>query len=93
MRWKLRDGIILTTVCGQSFLVRNDSAGHKRVSAVNINDSAAFICQKLRDGYSMEEIKRELPNEFEIPDNADLDNMIYEFINSLEEQGYIVSAD
>ena len=93
MHWKLKEGIILTTVCGQSFLVRNNSARNGRVSVLNINDSAAFICHRLVKGYSSEEIKRELPNEFEIPENTDIDDLLNEFIKSLEEKGYVLSAE
>lgn len=93
MNWKLREGIIITTVCGKSFLVSSDSTGNGRISAVYVNHSAAFICRKLKDGYSPEEIKKELFDEFEIPEDTDVDVRMNELINDLEEQGYIVSAD
>ena len=91
MDWKMRDGIVLTSVCEQYYLVGCSVSSGKCPYVMGINESGAFIWKQMEQGKSIDEIKAAVLREYKISEETDVGEVITEFAGMLQEKGYIIS--
>ena len=56
-RYRIRPGVVLTSVCGESFLVAAKAVQKYCPFFSQLNESSAFLWRKLSDSMSAEELK------------------------------------
>lgn len=92
MKFRIRDGIILTSVCGQHLLVAAEAAREYCPYVTKINETAFYVLDKLQTGYSLEDLYRMIRGEFDTEDE-DIESMINEYLSQLENSGYIIREE
>lgn len=93
MDWKLKEGVILTSVCDQFFLVSCSAAQDSCPGIMGINESAAFIWRQMEKGLDDGEIINALSEEYEVTDDTDVSELISSFVSVLKENGYITAGN
>ena len=86
MKYKTAPGVILTSICGRYFLVTAETTAE-------INDTAAYYWEKLRQGASLAELSAMAVEDFEIDDTDVLKADIRELTDSLMERHYLVRCE
>lgn len=89
MKYKIRDGIILTSVCGQHLLVAASAAREFCPYVTQINETSAFIWRQLEQDRDIPEIREAVLKEWEVEDSSSLDDMINSLCSELENMGYL----
>ena len=86
MKYKTAPGVILTSICGRYFLGTAEATAE-------INDTAAYYWEKLRQGASLAELSAMAVEDFEIDDTDVLKADIRELTDSLMERHYLVRCE
>ena len=89
-RYRIRPGVVLTSVCGESYLVAAKAAQKQCPYFSQLNDSSAFLWRKLSDAMTAEELTRVVLAEFEVEDPASLQGVINRFLSQMVELGYLL---
>lgn len=92
-RYKTRDGVVLTTVCGEILLVAASTLRELCPFVTVINDSSAFLWQRLKLGATLEELEQAVKEEYEIDDSAMVEGVIKDFVNQMLELHYLVEDE
>lgn len=93
MNYNVREGIVLTSICGQHLLVACAEARKYCTYTLEVNETAAFIWNMIVIGMSKEEMAHQLAEEYEIPEGVNVSETIDGFINFLSMKGYILAGD
>ena len=88
-RYKTRDGVVLTTVCGEILLVAASALRELCPFVTVVNDSSAFLWQRLKMGATLEELEQAVKDEYEIDDPAMVKGVIKDFVNQMLELHYL----
>lgn len=89
-RYKARDGLVLTRVCGEQLLVSAGSLRGLCPFVTVLNETSAFLWEQLRNGATAEDLLRAVSEEYEVEDPTALRNMIGDFLRQMEELNYII---
>ncbi len=83
IRYRTRPGVVLTEICGEHILVSARAIVRDCPFVTQINESSAFLWEKLRDGASEDELMTAVEKEFELEDPIALREAIGGFIREL----------
>ena len=89
-RYKCRNGVVLTDVCGETLLVSASALRDLCPYVTVLNDSSAFLWKCLQHGASKQELEDAVSAEFEVDDPAALRTMIETFLRQMQEYNYLV---
>ena len=78
-RYKARDGVVLTSVCGESLLTV-------------LNDSSAFLWKQLQNGAGLEDLENAVQSEFEVGDPAAVKPVIEGFLRQMLDLNYLTET-
>ena len=82
---KIKEGFILREIGGSFVVVAVGNASKHFKGVIKLNDSGAFLWQKLETGnFNCEELAKELQNQYDV-DEVTAKNDVNEFINNLKE--------
>lgn len=93
MKYKTREGVVLTSVCGQYVLVAAKRARKKCPYISLINETAAFCWRLLEKGSTIDELVDHLGEEYEIEDIPRVTDDISKMINRFMEEGYLIEGE
>ncbi len=85
-----RPGVVSLEIHGFFFLAADREARKTCPYIRPISETGAFVWKLLCEGKSVEEIISLTEEEFDVPESADLKRDIFNFINHLKEQNYII---
>lgn len=87
---KIRPGIVLTHVCGQGVLVSAFEVRDFCPYITLLNETGEYIWNCLENNIDVKEIVKKVRNEFDIPVNTDVEELINSFLYQLKTNGYVV---
>lgn len=93
MYYKTRQGVVLTTVCGEHLLVAAKAAAAKCPYVTQINDSSAFLWERLTEGGDVDSLMKAVGEEYEIEDEGVIRSAIEAFINEMTGYGYLLVSE
>ena len=85
----LRNGIVLTEICGVYLLIADQEARKHCPYIKEISETGAYIWKQMEQNKSPEEIISDIEEKYDVSDTTDLKTEINTFIQSLKEAGYI----
>ena len=91
-RYKTRDGIVLTCVCGEWLLVAASALKDLCPFVTVVNESSAFLWKRLQSGTDAEELERAVREEYEIEDPETVRSVIVAFLQQMREMNYLEEA-
>ena len=92
MNYKIRDGIVYETICGEHMLIATFKARKYCPYIYELNEASVMIWKCLIKGYELEQIAEEATHEFDINYDDALD-AVQQFIAELEKQGYLEKTE
>ena len=94
IEYHLREGIVLTTVCGEYLLIATPKARPFCEKARTINSSGADILRILQEGpRTLQEIADSFAKEYDIPDMKVLQDDLAAYMTALSDSGYVLCED
>lgn len=91
-RYKTRVGVVLTRVCGEWLLVSAAALKDLCPFVTVINESSAFLWNRLQSGADAEELERAVREEYEIEDPEAVRSVIEAFLQQMLEMNYLEAA-
>ena len=88
-RYRTRTGVVLTSVCGEYFLVAAKALRDVCPYVTSVNESTAFLWQQLLGGATQEELEASVLEEYDIDDAAAIRGVIADFLQQMRELNYI----
>lgn len=92
MSYKIRDGIVMETICGTSLLIATLEATKYCPYVMQLNEASAYIWRMLFDGKSMEEMTVLAARDFEITEEEARETL-NSFLQGLAEQNYLIAKN
>ena len=92
-RYKTREGIILTEVCGEHLLVAAHALRELCPCVTILNESSAFLWERLRAAASAEELALAVTNEYEVEDAVQVRSLIDAFLKQMIELNYLIPEE
>ena len=92
-RYKCRDGVVLTHICGETLLVSARALREQCPFLTVLNDSSAFLWQRLKTGASAAELEEAVCREYEVDDPAEVRGLIETFLHRMNEYHYLVKME
>ena len=92
-RYKARAGAVLTTVCGEYLLVTVRALRGLCPFVTRLNESSAFLWNRLLEGATEEELFSAVAEEYEVEDLASVRRMIREFLEQMQEMHYLETQE
>lgn len=92
MKYRLRDGIVLTAICDQHLLVAAEEARNDCPYVTRINETASYILKRLQEGYSGESLYAKICEDFDT-DGEDIPSLADNYLNQLAEMGYLIREE
>ena len=92
-RYKTRPGVILTEIAGEYILVAAKALSGICPYVTQINESSAFLWEKMKKGASEEELIAAVMEEYDIDDPEEIRKAILSFIKQMEETGYLLNEE
>lgn len=89
MKYRLREGVVLETICGTSILVATLEARKYCDYTRHLNQDASFIIEMVKAELSLEEMAEKTSTQYEISKNEAL-NIIMSFLSGMIEMNYII---
>ena len=89
-RFFTRPGIVLSSICGEYFLVAAKAARPMVPSYARLNESSAFLWRLLESGSDASKLEQAVMEEFEIDDAEQAKNAIQSFVSQMLESGYLL---
>lgn len=89
MSYKIREGIVMETLCGTSLLIATLEARKYCPYVMQLNEASAYIWQMLFDGKTYEEMKKRAAEDFEISVEQ-AGETIESFLSDLIEKKYLI---
>ena len=91
-RYKTRDGIVLTRVCGEWMLVAASALRDQCPFVTVVNESSAFLWKRLQSGADVEELERAVREEYEIEEPETVRSVIEAFLQQMLEMNYLITV-
>ena len=88
-----RPGVVLTEICGEYVLVAAKELLDTCPYVTQLNDSSAFLWEKLTAGADADGLFEAVQAEFDIDDPAVIRQAIEDFIRQMNEMNYLLPAD
>lgn len=92
-KYVTRPGIVLTSICGEYVLVAAKDLLEKCPYVTQLNDSSAFLWEKLSSGADADGLFEAVQAEFDIDDPAVIRQAIEDFIRQMREFNYLIPAE
>ena len=92
-KYVTRPGIVLTSICGEYVLVAAKDLLEMCPYVTQLNDSSAFLWEKLSFGADADGLFEAVQAEFDIDDPAVIRQAIEGFIRQMKEMNYLLPAD
>lgn len=93
MYYKTRPGVVLTTVCGENLLVAAKAAAAECPYVTQINDTSAFLWERLVGGNDVEGLMAAVAEEYEVAEPDMIRSAIESFIKEMTECGYLLVSE
>lgn len=90
MRYFTRPGVVLTPICGEYLLVSAKGVREFCPYVTQVNETSAFLWERLESGASFEELFSAVEAEYEIDDPEMLKSEINGFLSQMVESGYLI---
>lgn len=90
MRYKSRPGVVLAPICGEYLLVSAKAVRDCCPYVTQINETSAFLWEKLIHGASREELLSAVADEYEIDDPAACEAAIDNYLAQMIDAGYLL---
>lgn len=90
MTYKTRTGVVLTEIAGEYVLVAAKALLGECPYVTQLNETSAFLWQKLERGATLESLEAAVAEEYEISDLAAARAAIEAFVKQMEELKYII---
>ena len=87
-QYKLREGIILKTICGEYVLVASGEARHHCPYVQQLNESAAYLWKFLEQGLDMNQMAARAAEDYSLSVEEIMPGL-QDFIHMLLDQGYL----
>ena len=92
-RYKTRNGVVLTSVCGQMLLVAAKSLQELCPYVTEINETSAFLWEHLRFGSDLADLMAALDEEYELDDPAAARQAVEAFLRQMLELNYLLPEE
>lgn len=89
MQYKVRDGIVMESLCGVSLIIATLEARDHCPYVMQLNEASAYIWKLLFAGKSMEEMAALAAKDFGITE-AEAAEIIKSFMDELRKQNYLI---
>lgn len=87
---KIRPGIVLTHVCGESLLVAACEARPYCPYITMLNETGEVIWKCLSEEKTISDIVSQITEVFDVPSDIDVEKLINDYIDQLHEKGYVL---
>lgn len=91
-KYKLRDGIVQTTVCGETLLVATRQLRGECPYTLHLDESAVYLLSLLESGTDEHEMIAEISTHFCVGENCAAENL-KNFVDVMEGYGCIVAEE
>ena len=91
--YKARNGLVLTQVCGEHLLVAANALRELCPYVTVLNETSAFLWDRLKQGATLEELEAAVTEEYEVDDPASLRGFIESFLQQMQEMNYLIVDD
>lgn len=89
-RYKCRDGVVMTHVCGETLLVAARSLSGQCPYVTILNDSSAFLWERLKSGATAKELEEAVCDSYEVEDLSAIHGLIEAFLKQMNEHHYLI---
>lgn len=89
-RYHTRNGIVLTSICGEYVLISAAALRDQVPYLTQITESSAFLWRLLESGADEQELERAVLEEYEIEDPAQARSAIRAFVQQMLRGGYLL---
>ena len=93
MRYRARPGVVLTEICGESFLVAAAALREECPFVTPVNDTTAFLWNVLIHGADIEALELAAQEEYEIEDSAAAKAAIMDMVEALLAQHLLICQE
>ena len=92
-RYKARDGLVLTQVCGEQLLVSAGALRELCPFVTVLNETSAFLWGQLKDGATADQLLQAVMKEYEVDDPAAISGVIGDFLHQMQELNYVLTEE
>ena len=93
MKYRTRNGVVLTEVCDQFLLVSAEKNWDFCPYVIQINETSAFLWRKLELGADLETLVLAVAEEYKVEDFNAAREAIESFIRQMSEMNYLLSEE
>ena len=93
MTYRTRAGVVLASVCGEYVLVGTEEARRYCPYITRINETSAFLWERLTEGSDPDRLKAAVLEEYEVEDPEEASRAIDAFLEELDGNGYLVHEE
>ena len=91
MGYKIREGVVFETICGQHRLIATMEARKHCPIVSALNESSAFVWRLLEEGLNENEMSRKIMDAFPDMEKTELIKLLEDFLFQLKKEGYLLS--
>ena len=91
--YRPRSGLVLTQVCGEHLLVAASALRELCPYVTKLNETSAFLWQRLKQGATLRELEQAVAEEYEVDDPAAVRGLIETFLRQMQEMNYLLAED
>ena len=92
-RYQARSGLVLTQVCGEYLLVAARALRELCPYVTVVNETSAFLWERLEKGATAEELALAVAGEYEVDDPAAVRGVIDDFLRQMQELNYVLTEE
>lgn len=92
MTFKTRPGVVLTSICGEYYLVSPRSLQPLCPYLTNINETSAFLWSVLMEGATAAQLEEAVAKEYEVDDPDQVRNAIQGFLQQMLSLNYLLET-
>lgn len=92
-RYRARNGLVLTQVCGEYLLVAARALRELCPYVTVVNETSAFLWERLEQGATPEELEQAVADEYEVDDPAAVRGVIDDFLRRMQELNYVLTEE
>jgi hypothetical protein len=92
-RYKTRPGVVLTAICGEYVLVAASAAQEHCPYVTELNETSAFLWERLRRGADLEDLMTALGEEYELDDPEAVRQAVDAFLQQMLELNYLLPEE
>ena len=93
IRYKTRPGVVLTSVCGQPLLVAAKKLQDRCPYVTELNETSAFLWERLRCGADLNGLMAALGEEYELDDPNTAKVAVEAFLRQMLELNYLLPEE